>query len=255
MKGLHLVLALSLVLFAAGATCAAGYNSGGFEPATFSTGALAGQDGWTGAGGGGGAAPVVVTAPDPVLGQQAVRLAVGDVQGDTSSMDHAINPVAASSGAIVTVSYDIFRYAPDSGKFAQNMWWWWWDAGEPTYGLQWDVAGAAGQTLPHGWNPGAGAAPTVFGAWANLTMVWDFSQMKAYSWYNGALVDNGIPITNVTQLTGWTINLGHEAASGTGGAVVWIDNFRIDVVPEPGSLLALAGGLVGFGGFVLRRRS
>lgn len=252
MKCLHFVLALSLVLFAAGAACAAGYNSGGFEPATFGTGALAGQDGWTGAGGGGGAAPEVVTIP--ALGTQSVKLAAPDVQGATSSMDHAIGKVLASSGAIVTVSYDIYRPSVAEGQSVQNMWWWWWDAGEPTYGLQWDMGPT---TAPHGWNPGAGSAATVLDRFANLTMVWNFTEKKAYSWYDGVLVDNGIPITNITELTGWTINLGHDAATGSGAAVAYIDNLSIDVqvIPEPGSLLALASGLLGFGGFLLRRRS
>jgi len=247
MKLLHV---LCLVLLSASVAFAGGYNSNGFEPPTFAVGALAGQDGWTGSSSGGGVAPTVVTAPDPVIGQQAVRLEVGDIQGDASTMDHAISPISAASGAIVTVSYDIFRNAPAQGMLAQNLWWWWFDAGEPTYGLQWDIDG----TLPNGWNPGAGSTPTVFGAWTNLTMVWDFTQMKAFSWYNGVQVDNGIPITNITTLTGWTINLGHESASGTGGSVVWIDNFKIDVVPEPGSVLALLTGVVGLSGLALRRR-
>ncbi len=254
MKLLH-VLCLTLVSASVAlGSVASGYNSNGFEAPTFAPGPLDGQDGWTGLGTGGGAAPVVVTSPDPVLGQQAVRLQVGDTQGDSSSMDHAIAPVTPGPGVVVTVSYDIFRNAPAQGMLAQNMWWWWWDAGEPTYGLQWDQGG--GLTLPHGWNPGAGSVPTIYGAWANLTMLWDFTQMKAYSWYNGVIVDNGISISGITELTGWTISLGHDAADGTGASTVWIDNFKIDVsvIPEPGSLAALATGLVGLGGLALRRR-
>ncbi|MDM8008530.1 MAG: PEP-CTERM sorting domain-containing protein [Phycisphaerae bacterium] len=222
------------------------YNSNGFEPTAFATGALAGQDGWTGGGGGGGIAPTVVTAPDPVLGQQAVRLEVPDLQGASSSMDHAI-PAINLTGQVVTVSFDIYR---QQDPWLSNLWWWWFDAGEPTYGLQWDAGvGNPGQTLPHGWNPGAGAAQTITGRYANVTMVWDFQQMKAFSWYDGAVVDNGIPITNIAALTGWTINLGHDEETGKGPEVVWIDNFVITAVPEPASL-----GLLALGGLLLVRR-
>lgn len=223
------------------------YSSNGFEPPTFTPGPLAGQDAWTGGGAGGGIAPMVVTPPDPVIGTQAVRLEVPDIQGANSWMDHAI-PAFDVAGTIVTVSYDIYR---QENPWLSNLWWWWWDAGTPTYGLQWDAAvGNPGQTLPHGWNPGASAAVTITGRYANVTMVWDFQQGKAYSWYDGNLVDNGIPISDISALTGWTIQLGHDEATGTGPEVCWIDNFSITVVPEPTALALLAlGGLA-----LLRRR-
>lgn len=218
---------------------AAGYDSLGFE--SFSLGALNGQDGWSAGQTGGGVAPMVVGAPDPVLGQQAVKLEVGDTQGDGSWMEHGFSPadLIAAGYTDLVVSYDIHREAS-----TQNLWWWLWDAGEPTYGLQWDIGG----TLPHGWNPGAGTATTVYNRYANVTMEWDFVNMKAYSWYDGNIVDNGIAITNLTALTGWTISFGHDSDTGTGADVAYIDNFSAIATPEPASLLLVAVGLL------LRRR-
>jgi len=219
------------------------YTSNGFEPTTFTTGPLNGQDGWgAGGGGGGGVQPLVVTAPDPVLGMQAVRLQVGTTQGDLSEMHRDIADPLAAGWQIVTVSFDIYRNVQ-----AQNLWWWWYDAGEPTYGLQWDLSQA---THPFGWSTGAGQTPTVFGQYANLTMEWNFQTSTASSWYNGVLVDNNIPISGITSFTGWQIQLGHDSDTGTPGDLVFIDNFAITVSPEPGTLTLLAlGGLA-----LLRRR-
>ena len=88
--------------------CAAGYDSGGFEAPKFSPGLLNGQDGWSGSSSGGGMDPIVVTAPDPVIGQQAVRLEVPDLNGAGSYMEHLI-PNAYGPNTVVTVSFDIYR--------------------------------------------------------------------------------------------------------------------------------------------------
>lgn len=225
------------------------YDSGGFEQPTFRRGVLNGQDGWIAVGDGvSGDVPRVVSAPEPVLGKQAVRLEVGDSQGDLSLMFLPIDDPLAAGYPIVIVSFDIYRIGPQQ---TQNLWWFWIDDGTPTYGLQWDLSN---QTHPFGWNPGASSTSTIFDRYVNLTMKWDFTQNKAYSWYNGVLVDDGIPIDGITQLTGWGIMLSHDAPTGTGADVVWIDNFSIYVVPEPASLAVLAGGVLALAG-VRRRRA
>ncbi|MGQ9540408.1 MAG: PEP-CTERM sorting domain-containing protein [Armatimonadota bacterium] len=245
-----LAAAAIIALGIAGAARAqlAWYDSGGFESPTFSLGVLDGQDGWGGIPSGNtGDWARVVRAPEPVLGGQAVRLEVGDNQGDSSLMARSIADPLAAGWKIVIVTFDIYRIGPQQ---KQNLWWYWFDNGEPTYGIQWDLSNA---THPFGWNPGAGSTPTVFDQYVTLKMVWDFNQMKAYSWYNGVLVDNGIPITNISTLTGWGILLSHDAATGTGADVVWIDNFAIHVVPEPASIVALAGGVLALAGLKRRR--
>ncbi|MCS6829955.1 MAG: PEP-CTERM sorting domain-containing protein [Armatimonadota bacterium] len=242
--------AVAVIMLAVGAAQAqlAWYDSKGFESPTFRPGVLNGQDGWVSAGGGvSGDTARVITAPEPVVHGQAVRLEVGDSQGDHSLMFREIADPLAAGWPVVIVSFDIYRIGP---HHRQNLWWYWIDSGEPTYGIQWDISNA---THPFGWNPGASSTPTIFDRYVNLKMVWDFSQMKAYSWYNGVLVDNGIPISGISSLTGWGILLAHDAPSGTGAEVVWIDNFAIHVVPEPASFVVLAGGALALASMRRRR--
>lgn len=233
------------------------YDSNGFE--NFTVADVTGQDGWTASGSGGGTAPQIVTTPYPVLGTKAVLLQVPDLQGSASVIDHSI-PTVIPGDQTIMVTFDIFRQMSYPTR-AQNLWWWWWDAGEPTYGLQWDSGGSQPfQTLPHGWNPGASSTSTVFYQFATIKMVWDFSSDKAYSWYDGVLIDDGIPINNISSLSGWTINLSHDLPTGTGWDTVLIDNFSITSsvpqptpIPVPAAVLLLGSGLIGLVGYGRKR--
>ena len=223
-----LAIAVLLVSANTGLTFITIYDSNGFEGPSFITGSLDGQNGWSTVVVGGGIVPTVVKAPDPVIGQQAIRLEVGDTFDDASLMNIDINPLLPISYQQVTVSFDIYRISTN-----QNLGWWWKRVGPctPIFGVQWDVSEA---THPFGWEPGAESTPTVVGGWANLTMMWDFKNGLAYSWYDGVLVDDGFPITGctITELTGWAINLHHAAATGIGGPdITYIDNFVITGIP------------------------
>ncbi len=114
------------------------YDSHGFEAPVFSPGVLNGQDGWLSEGGGpSGDTARVVVSPEPTVGGQAVRLELGDSQGDYSLMARPIDDPLAAGWPIVIVSFDIYRIGPTQ---KQNLWWYWFDSGEPTYGLQWDLS-------------------------------------------------------------------------------------------------------------------
>jgi len=223
------------------------YDSNGFEDPPFVFGPLNGQDGWYGEGGGGGCEPCVVGAPNPVIDNQAVRLEVPDTGGAYSYMDMAFPDILAQGYTQVTVSYDIYR---QTDNWISNLWWWWFDAGEPTYGLQWDEGGPGpGGTYPFGWSGAGPSVPTILDRWANLLMVWDFTTNVADGYYDGVYVGS-VNISGITTLTGWAIQLGHDEGTGSGPDVAWIDNFVITAIPEPGTLSLLGLGLLG----LLRRR-
>lgn len=217
----------------------------GFE--NYTLGGLDGQFGWTHDSGVGDPTPLVIdSSSGPTLGNQAVLLEVSNLAGSFCEMDYAYSDVVAQGYKHLYVSYDIYRL---SDATEQNLWWWLPDAGNPTYGLQWDQGG----TYPHGWNPGASSATTVFGRYAKIEMEWDLETGLAYSKYDGNVVDNGIPITDIVSLSGWSIDLSHDAGDSNEGDKAYIDNFKIlaaKPVPEPASLIALGTGLL----LAIRRR-
>jgi len=225
------------------------YDSNGFESPTFVPGSLDGQDGWVaGTGIQGGMMPTVVTAPDPVVGEQAVRLEVPDTLDSASTIMHGF-PAFSVSQRVLTVRFDIYRQE-ESG--AASAIWFLSEYFQPYFGMQADQDGAGNVTLPFGfgWRPEAGSAPTVMGRYANVTLVWDFGVMKAFSWYDGGLVDDGFPIrTNTNYQQAWYLDLYQDGPTGRGPEAVWIDNFSIELVPEPATL-----ALMGLGGLILVSR-
>ena len=197
------------------------YDSGGFE--AFALGNLNGQDGWIGSAEGTGTAPQVVDASsgDPVLGSKAVRLEVTTTQGDKSHAEKAIADAVAAGYGMIYVSFDVYRASADTPL--ENLWWWA-NGNNPIYGIQWDQGPS---TLPNGWNAGAGSVPTITDRWVNVTLQYNVAEGKASSWYDGVPVDNSITLTGINEFLGWTFELAHDAGTGTGGEVAWIDNLVI----------------------------
>lgn len=206
-----------------------------------SQGELDGQGGWVGYTSGGNTPQVV-----DYFGNQVVLLETPDVSGTFSVMELAVDDLVALGYTKVTVTFDILRRDLDV-SLVQNLWWYWFDTGTPTYGLQWDQGS---QTMPFGFNPNSSATPTIFNRFVTLKQEWDLGTGLAQSWYDGNPVDVDYPITGIAELTGWAIYLAHDAATGTGRAEAYIDNFSIEAVPEPTSLAALALGAA----VLLRRR-
>ncbi|TAH36837.1 MAG: hypothetical protein EYC70_07565 [Planctomycetota bacterium] len=224
-----------LLLVLAFPLAAQSHDARGFERPGFAPGALDSQNGWIGSAAGGGLAPVVVTAPNPAIGDQAVRLEVADVQGATSTMQIPIPDPLAAGITRVRVSFSIYR---EPNPFLTNLWWWWVDPGDPTYGLQWDVYnGQVGDTLPFGWY-GTGTGSIPIGRFVEVELDYDFSTNMAEGWVDGQLVTT-VAIQNVQTLTAFVIHLAHDEGAGSGPERVWIDDFRIasgpwlSLFPEP----------------------
>ena len=218
-----------------------------FEAPSFTLGNINGQSSWVGTVDGGslGTMPAIVGSPAPTLGAQSLKLEVSSASGAQSSVEIA-TPVdlVAAGYSQVRVSYSIYRSSV--GAANQNLWFYWFDNGTPTYGLDWDIGGMR----PFGFETGAVEAPRVVGRWAELVMEWDLVNLVAKSWYDGSPVDTNFPISGITKLTGWGIYLAHDAGTSTVGDKAYIDNFRMEVVPEPATVGALLIGTI----CLLRRR-
>lgn len=76
----------------------------------------------------------------------------------------------------------------------------------------------------------------------------DVAQSRAFLWVNGVTQSLDV-LPGYTTSQAYDINNNGWIVGASGGqAVLWTP------VPEPSSILALAGGIAGLGGFVLRRR-
>lgn len=234
-------LVLSLLAVAGTCASATAYTyTQDFEG--LNVGLLNGQGGWTASANPAGFAPLVVD----LGGNRAARLEVTDIMGANSEMTLVTGDLIAMGATHIAVGFDILRPTLNV-PLNQNLWWLWVDSGSPTYGLQWDQMG--GVTMPHGF--GNNNIPTLFDQFVRVEMVWDMTTGIAKSWYADTLVDAAVPISGITTLTAWTNQLVHDADTGTGAGVAYIDNFEIRAVPEPTSLMALGLGVL----VLFRRRS
>jgi len=225
--------------------------STGFEQATYSLGPLNGQDSWvvtlrqT-------AQATIVGAPNPVIGEQALRLDAPSAIVDPADPTKVItddatcvrpSPTGANPVSYVVIRMKIWRdpgqteYPAGSGEWHPNIWFnnLWWTNENATwniYGLQWDSNLA---TMPFGWAGGAGSSPTVTGRYAELVLYCDFVNHIMSSWYDGAMVDSMIPLN--PAVTTWPeIVIEYERTNpggvpGTYGWPAYIDELSVGWAP------------------------
>lgn len=253
-----LLLGFAVLLFCASAYAGPGqpvnwYNSYGFEPGVdptgmtpdFTPGPITGQGhweaalppGWIGTSAGGGVVPTVLPGDATGCGMgQIVEFVTGPVLADSSQMDIFFPTVKTG---IVEIEWDMYRTELN----VNNFWWWVPDAGDFTYGLEWDSSSAV---HPFGWGPGAGQTPASLNAWDHIALEWDFGNAVVNSWVNGIPVDVNLPFgPNPPQgVSGFTFQFINDGGLPQ-GAVAYVDNFHVtrDVIPEPGVFVMLATGL------------
>ena len=209
--------------------------------------------GWVGTAVGTGVAPSVVPDPTGMGMGQVVEFVTGPVLADTSQMDiFWPGPVKNSGATIVELEFEIFRTELN----INNFWWWTPDAGNYTYGLEWDQSLAV---HPFGWNPGAGQTPATLGGWDHIALEWNFANQTVSSWVNGIPVDvalpmgSGVPPNPPLDVTGFSLQYAHDGVLPPQTTVAYVDNFLVTYIPEPGTIAMLVSGLIGLF-FVLRRR-
>jgi len=242
------------------------YNSYGFELGVmpplpdYLFGPITGQGfyetarppGWLGWQTGGGIIPNVI--PDPTgFGMGQVVEFFTNAQGDQSVMDILFYSPLKYGNTIVEIEFEIFRTELN----VNNFWWWTPDAGDFTYGLEWDQSLAV---HPFGWSPGAGSTPASVGAWDHVALEWDYANQVVNSWVNGIAVDVNLPFgaNPPADVTGFTFNFAHDGGADPQQTLAYIDNFHVTVdhtsVPEPGVFAMLGAGLVGLLGYLRRKR-
>ena len=176
-----------------------------------------------------------------------------------SSVTNKVNwvPYAPAVGDICTVSVDV--NLPASGKVdfgfdsANGSWP---QAGSNAYNFlvylevqqsgAWilkyrNASGANGQTGVGSGNVGALTTGTFY----TMALQWDLATKTANAWINGAPVVTGKVITNINANP-----VAYAGFGNNGSGTLKVDNFAVDVVPEPATLVLL----VVSASWIVRRR-
>jgi hypothetical protein len=119
--------------------------------------------------------------------------------------------------------------------------------------MSFETAGGPGDFTVDG-NDG----PTVLNLddWNYLEMTFDGDRTYSLT-VNGSSNSWMLPSTDTIRASTVDLTIGGPAPwlpSGSGSVVGIVDEFKIETIPEPGSLLTLGIGLIGLAGFALRQR-
>jgi hypothetical protein len=223
---LGLLIGVTLSAVATGAQAATIFSTG-FEPPDFTTGPLAGQQGWTGVGG-------TVETGTVFAGVQAVGF---DTTG-VSTQRNAVSVPTAGQGSLVQVSDEFFISAVNGSAV--------WDPllidGNAGFVGQLEIIdGVAVLGLA---DSSVGSVPVSIGAWHNYTMDFNFATGIQSAFVDGVLIGTGPLATASTDVD--ALGMGINEASGS-TAQGFADNLSLTSVPEPSTWAMMLAGFAGLG--------
>jgi hypothetical protein len=215
--------------------------STGFEAPAYHTGALAGQDGWSGSGG-------VVENTLAYAGTQAVESnAIGVVKTQGAVGDLTMLSVS-SDGPMMQVSDEFYATAADPNVA--------WEVlaiggnGTNNSGLVGQLFVADGYAILGGSTNG-GLVPISIDAWNSYTIDINFTTGTETGYVNNTLIDTLTIASNSTEVT--EVGFGIDGANGA-SSQAYFDNLSVDTVPEPATLMLFAPGLLALAACRQRRR-
>jgi hypothetical protein len=229
-----LLIGVTLTAVATGAQAATIFSTG-FEPPDFTTGPLAGQQGWVGVGVAG-----TVETGTVFAGVQAVGF---DATGVDTQVLNEVGVPTAGQGSLVQLSDEFFVGAVNGSVGWSPL---------AAFGNAGGVGfilinnGVASLALADSF---VGAVPVSIGAWNNYTMDFNFATGIQSAFVDGALIGTGPLATASTDVD--AIGLGIFGATGS-TAQGFADNLSLtSPVPEPSTWAMLLAGFaaLGFLGF------
>lgn len=236
-------LAATFCLFSTSAFPATVYQTG-FEAPTFTTGALSGQDNWSGAGFG---ATTLVETAVVHNGSQAVIITPG-AGNNIFGAQHS-DPASLSSNSILTLS--------DYANFSS--------AGTPTYwtplGSFYSAGGdillnvdTSGQiVLSINGNNTATGVHVSTGTWTQLGLAINYSTETVTGYDNGVAVGPAVAFNDTSDLNLTTFVFYSQPNPAASPQVAYFDDLSISTsaAPEPASMVTALAGLAALG--LLRR--
>jgi hypothetical protein len=233
-KSIPLTIGAAILLASAAATSAASFSTN-FD--NYSVGNINGQDGWVNDNTGIGAVnPDIIADPTGGNHGRVLRVNYTAADSDWSGAFRATGDLIAEGAQRFTLSWDQWRPALDdnvwiSESITDPTWW----------GVEWDTS----QKLHmDGFNDPSGVLAV--NQWQNIRLVFDAQAQTIQGFVNGASFGTASGVS-LSSFRGIDFEFsGTEAGGGVHGPL-YLDNVSLQTaaVPEPTSLLALAGLLPG----------